>query len=184
MANRYGHFVKRTCTISALVLLSGLAVLGCSGSPTTSPTSTTSHAASGTFAGTPLAWIASKARPWNGRLNSDQAAIVAASKASSEESAATFYGRLQVACTRMLDDATKAHRVTAAPSAQLDQAWKAMTADTQVYAEACLQLAHSRASADFTRLQSSLQAMNAASASLNTVVNAIRGGTAGSAPSG
>jgi hypothetical protein len=171
--------------MSVMALLSGLAVLGCGGSPAAAPTSsTTSRATSATFAGTPLEWISTTARPWNGRLNNDQDVIVSASKASSEEPESSFFGQLKTACRRMLDDATRAQAVTAAPSAPLDQAWKAMTADTAAYAEACLSLAQSRANSDFTRLQGSLQSMNAANASLNTVVNAIRGGNAGSQASG
>jgi hypothetical protein len=182
--DRYRDGVKRTCLLSTLALLSGMTVLGCGASPSAAPERTTTSTTARAFVGTPLAWIGSRARRWNGRLNQDQVAVDAASKASSEEGADAYFGQLRAACTQMLEDATKAEEIAAAPSAPLDQAWKAMTADTQAYAEDCLTLARNRSNSNFTNWQNSVQAMDAANASLNTLVDAIRSGAQGTTGSG
>ena len=174
---RYGVEVARLGTMAAVVFGCAALLVGCGGGSTASTTTSTSAGAAATapFRGTPLAWITTEARPWNGRLNRDQAAVDSASTSTTGEvAAATYFQRLQVACSQMARDASMAQRLPKAPTARLDQAWLAMTAGTEQYAVDCLALARTGSSADLTTWQNSLRSMDAANASLNTVVGAIR----------
>ena len=183
----YRDGVRRSGLVVVLVVTLGVVAVACGGggSASTAPSTSTapSHGAGSTtprsFTGSPLAWITSEARPWNGRLNRDQAAVDAASSRTSEESASTFFHGLQVACTRMAQDASKSQALPPAPSGQLSQAWLAMTAETQRYADDCLALVRFRSTAALTTWQDSLKSMDTANASLNSVVAAIRAAAAG-----
>ena len=166
--------------LAVLALILGVVAFGCSAGPSaTASTSTTSATADRPFDGTPLAWLTAEARPWNGRLNQDQAAVLSDSKATTGEKADTFFHRLNVACARMVQDASGARRVPDAPSAQLAQAWSAMTAETERYAEDCLTVTRTRTNASLTAWENDVKPMDAANSSLNTVVQSIRTAAAG-----
>lgn len=194
---RYRVGVKRTSALAILAALFGLAVVGCGGGSSAPPPSSkppprstatagsvTVATSAGSFTGSATAWLTSEAGPWNARLNRDQEAIDAASSSTKSVSVATYFARLKQACTALAKDAGGAEGLPTAPSAQLDQAWKAMAAQTKAYADDCLTLARTHANTDLTAWQDSLKLMNTANASLNTVVDAVRGTTASTTKSG
>jgi hypothetical protein len=185
--------VKRSSGLAVLAALFGLAVVGCGAGSSAAPTSskpppssssTTAATTAGSFTGSATSWLSSVAGPWSGRLNRDQQAVDSASSSTKSVSAAVYFARLKRACTALSKDAGGAEALPTAPSAQLDQAWKAMAAQTQAYADACLTLARTHANADLTAWQNSLKLMNSANASLNTVVDAVRGTAGSTTPSG
>ena len=155
------------------MVVGGAAASGCSSSPAASPAPPTTSPPVAT--GTPLAWLTAHARPFNKKLNDDQALVDSASVTSPEIGASTYFARLAAACTRLNTDAHLAQRVKAAPSSSLESAWLSMTAHTETYAADCLTLTQTRSSAALTRWNQSLTAMNSANAALNTVVAAVRG---------
>jgi hypothetical protein len=157
--------------------MSGATAMGCGGS--TAATTTTGAPA---YTGSALSWLSAKARPFNKRLNDDQAVVDVASAATSEIDPTTYFGRLASACTRLADDARQAGEVRAAPTASLATAWQHMVARTETYASDCLNLAHTRSNAALTQWNQSLKAMNSANGALNSQVNAVRSGS--TAPAG
>ncbi len=157
------------------VLLGGMAAAGCGGSQSASPTQSSTSAA---YVGTDFAWLSSKAEPWNHKLNSDQNAVLATTNASSEEATGTFLARLGAACHQMSDDVGKAQDIVHAPSATLDKAWGGMLAQTKVYTSDCPTVARSQSSSaltsNVTKWTNSVKAMDAANATFNTAVTAVR----------
>jgi hypothetical protein len=123
---------------------------------------------------TPLGWLVAEAKPFNGKLNRDQEAVLVASRSTGEVTAGQYYAHLASSCTAMLRDARHASHLPTAPSTSLQSAWHAMTTATETYASDCLALTRSRNSASFTRWNKSLEAMDTASAALNTVVAQVR----------
>ncbi len=156
-----------------LLVVSGSAALGCSSAPLAAPTPTTTSTPSS--AGTPLVWVTAYVRTWNQKLNQDQDAVDVASAEASETGASTFFSRLEGTCTQLLHDATRAQRLPPAPSAPLDRAWRTMTTATATYASECLTLVRTQSNADFVRWQAGLTTLDAANASLNAAVDAVRG---------
>jgi hypothetical protein len=162
--------------------MGGLLVASCSGSPTAARATTTTSSA--TYIGTALSWLTTKGRPFNKKLNDDQALVDTASVTSPEIGAATYFARLAEACSRLNADARLAQRVQAAPSGSLEGAWLSMTAHTETYALDCLTLTHTRSSASLTRWNQSLTAMNAANGALNAAVAAVRSQAGETTPAG
>ena len=120
---RYGYYrvgVKRAWIIAAGLVMSGATAMGCGGS--TAATTTTSAPA---YTGYALSWLSAKARPFNKKLNDDQAVVDVASAATGEIDPTTYFGRLASACTRLANDARQAGEVQAAPTASLATAWRA-----------------------------------------------------------
>ena len=74
--------VRPIWIVATGVVLGGMAAAGCGGSQSASPTQ---RSTSATYVGTDVAWLSSKAEPWNHKLNSDQYAVLAATNASSED---------------------------------------------------------------------------------------------------
>ncbi len=162
------------------LVIAGLILVGCSSSPsTTQKTTTTSSVSGGTTSA--IAWLTTKAEPWNHILNADQGGIDAASKTTSGVSGATYFSRLRSACTKMFDDASKAGDISTSPSSELDEAWRAMAAQTKAYASRCLTLTRTHSNADLAAWNSSLNSMNSASGLFNSAVATVRKG-AGTTP--
>ncbi|HEY4928014.1 MAG TPA: hypothetical protein VIH95_02620 [Acidimicrobiales bacterium] len=165
-------------TAAAGLLLAGWGVAACgdsSASPTTSTVTTSA-------AGTPIGWLRTVAEPLNHKLNADQTAIDAASSSGTSGTSgktAAFFTKLGQACHQMLSDAHQAQALSPAPSAKLDSAWRAMADTTAAYANHCVTLSTSHSSADFTKWDNSLSAMNAASVGFNAAVAVVRGTSAG-----
>ena len=175
-----GHYrvgVKPAWTIAAALLVSGATAAGCGGSPATT-TSTTAPV----HTGSALSWLSAKARPFNKKLNDDQAVVNTASAATSEIDPTTYFDHLASECTRLVDDARQAEDVQAAPTASLATAWQHMAASTKTYATDCLDLTQTRSNAALTRWNQSLKAMNSANGALNSEVDAVRSGS--TAPAG
>ena len=160
--------MKRTPIVAVSVALAGLLAAGCGGG-SASPTSTTASAAT---KATPLEWLTSNARQWNGRLNGDQSRVDSAASSTSGATASTFFAHLTAACTALRDDAQHAMDAPQAPTEKLQNAWNAMLSATETYASKCLELAHSDSTADVTAWQNSLKSMNDASGNFNKVANA------------
>ena len=174
--------MKRTLALATGTLLGALALAGCGGSSSSTPTSTTT---SGAHTGeSALAWLTSEVRPHNGTLNKDQAEVVAASAASAESDAASFFGRLKTACTQLRDDAQRAGDVPPAPTSSLEASWKGMVTETVAYADDCLTLARTQSNADLTRWDDSLKAMDSANSTLNAAVAAVRKSSGGTGSGG
>ena len=150
----------------------GATVMGYGGSP--AATTITSAPA---YTGSALSWLSAKARPFNKKLNDDQAVVDVASAATSELDVTAYFGRLAWACTRLADDARRAQEVQAAPTASLATVWQHMVAHTETYASDCLTLTRTRSTAALARWDRSLKAMNSASGALNSEVNAVRSGS-------
>lgn len=147
--------------------------MGCGGSPAAT-TSTTAPA----YTGSALSWLSTKARPFNKKLNDDQAVVNTASAAATAGAdPTTYFDHLASACTRLVDDASQAEEVQTAPKASLATAWQHMAASTKAYATDCLDLARTRSNAALTRWNQSLEAMNSANGALNSEVNAVRSGS-------
>ncbi len=154
----------------------GIGPTASAGATTTSTTAATPVAPSTTAApGAALAWLTTEARPANGRLNRDQVTIVSITRTGGEATAGVFFSELHTACRSMLVDARRAARLPKAPTAALQKDWQAMARATATYASDCLTLTRTRTSASFTRWNASLHPMNLASATLNTLVQQIRG---------
>jgi hypothetical protein len=163
-------------------LIGGLMVLGCNSSSTPAPSASTSTSISTAKApaiATPLAWLEAEGKPANKLLNGDQVAVLKASRASTAIGASTFFDHLTSACSAMLHDAHHARNLPGPPSAQLAAAWRTMAATTATYASDCLTVTRTRSSSSLTTWNNSLQAMDTANGSLNSVVAAIRGGGSG-----
>lgn len=167
--------VRPIWIVATGVVLGGMAAAGCGGSQSASPTQ---RSTSATYVGTDVAWLSSKAEPWNHKLNSDQYAVLAATNASSEDATGTFLARLGAACHQMSDEVGKAQDIVHAPSATLDKAWGRMLAQTKVYTSDCLTVARSQPSAvltsNVTKWTNSVTAMDPANATFNTAVTAVR----------
>ena len=169
--DEYRVGVKRAWTISGGLLMSGVTAMGCGGSPAATTTSAP------TYHGSALAWLTEKARPFNKKLNDDQALVDTASAATGETDAATYFGHLTAACTRLADDARMALDVQAAPTVALASAWRHMATNTESYATDCLTLTRTRSTSALNRWNEQLKAMNSANGALNSVVNTMRGGS-------
>jgi len=74
--------VRPIWIVATGVVLGGMAAADCGGSQSASPTQ---RSTSATYVGADVAWLSSKAEPWNHKLNSDQYAVLAATNASSED---------------------------------------------------------------------------------------------------
>lgn len=160
-------------TVIGLVI-AGLILVGCSSSPSATQQTTTSSTSGDTTSA--IAWLTTKAEPWNHILNADQGGIDAASKTTSGVSSATYFSRLRSACTKMFDDASKAGDISTAPSSELDEAWRAMATQTKAYASDCLTLTRTHANADLATWNNSLNSMNSASGLFNSAVATVRKG--------
>ncbi len=160
--------------------MGGVTALGCGGSTSATTTTLSSHQA-----GSSLVWLSSIAEPWNHKLNSDQQAVDAASAATAGSSGAAadaYFARLGAACSQMVDDAGKAQTISRAPSAALDQAWRAMVVQTKKYASDCLTLTGHQSNPNLSTWNNSLKTMNTANAAFNSQVAEVRqlsSGTAG-----
>ena len=147
--------------------------MGCGSSTGATSSTATTHAVG--YVGSPLSWLSVKARPWNKRLNDDQAFIDTASGANPEIGASAYFARLASACTRLSHDARLAMQIPTAPSRHLAEAWRAMTVHTENYASDCLTVTRTHSSASLTRWNQSLKAMNTANGNLNSAVAVVRG---------
>jgi hypothetical protein len=109
----------------------------------------------------------------------DQIAIDAASTSGSGGRTAAFFSKLGQVCHQMLCDVCQAEALPPAPSAKLDSAWPAMADKTAAHANHCVTLLTGHSSADFTKWDNRLSAMNAASVGFNSALAAVRGTSAG-----
>jgi hypothetical protein len=167
--------------VLAAAALFGVGACGCSSSwASPSNASTTSTPASRGFSGDPTQWLSAQAGKWNAALNADQNSVTTAAAATTDASTSTYFSQLAEACTNMLDDAGKAKNIPAAPGTTLQDAWKGMLAATETYADYCLQVAHSRSTAELTAWKNSLKSMNSANRKWNAEVSKIQNAPAGS----
>jgi len=174
---RYRDHVKKLQTMAAGLLVAGIAVSGCGGAPSASPSRTTRPTAVSTYRGTALSWLTVKAEPWNHQLNTDQGRIDAASSSTKGVTPTVFFDRLRATCNRMIDDVGTAQDIVHAPSSSLDEAWTGMLAQTSAYATACLTLTRTGTSSALSAWNASLQSMDVASAKFNASVAAVRAGS-------
>jgi hypothetical protein len=169
-SSRYVVPMNRAWLAGVCLLIGGGAAQGCGG--TNSATTTTISGNPGTA----LRWLSSIAEPWNHKLNGDQQAIDTASAASSGSGAAAadaYFARLGAACSQMVADTGQAQNISRAPSAALDQAWRAMVAQTKQYASDCLTLTHTHSNTDLSTWNNSLKTMDTANAAFNAQVAVI-----------
>lgn len=167
--------MNRAWLAGACLLIGGVVALGCGGTNSATTTTTSQPA------GTALSWLSSIAEPWNHKLNGDQQAIDTASAASSGSGAAAadaYFARLGAACSQMADDAGHAQNISRAPSAALDQAWRAMVVQTKKYATDCLTLTHTHSNTDLSTWNNSLKSMDTANAAFNAQVAVVHPPTA------
>lgn len=164
---------KRWTGAAGLALVGALALTGSlSGMATAAPEHNATKPSDSKAA--QLAWLNSRAEPWNHKMNADQNAI---DKVTDDPNIPSkrFFSNLNQACLKMLHDAGKADKVPAAPSSNLDEAWEVMIADTEVYAADCLDVTQDRTKADLTTWTKSGKTMESATAVWNTAVDVLRG---------
>jgi len=168
--------MNRAWLAGVCLLIGGVAALGCGGTNSATTTTTTSQPAA-----TALSWLSLIAEPWNHKLNGDQQAIDTASAASSGSGAAAanaYFARLGAACSQMVADTGPAQNISRAPSAALDQAWRAMVAQTKQYATDCLTLTHTHSNTELSTWNNSLKTMDTANAAFNAQVAVVHPPTA------
>ncbi len=151
---------------------------GCGSSTSATPSTPVPTTAPQAFTGTALAWLTTQGRPLNQVLNHDQATVLRDTKDGTETNVSAFFDRLAAACRQFRHDAVEAQQLPAAPSAVLASAWRTMATTTEAYASSCLTLARTHTSADLTRWNNRLKAMDTANRTLNAEVATVRG-TAG-----
>lgn len=137
------------------------------------------------FSGTPLAWLAHDAEPWNQHLNADQLGVDRASRASTGRPPAAYFTDLGRACAAMAGDVGRARGIPPAPSSSLEAAWTTMLDRTADYADACVALSHHPASSKrLDAWNASLTAMDRANGGFNQAVAKVRDASASTSTTG